>query len=83
MVFNDVPLPLLRTSSGQIQAQIPTNVSAGTNIVQVRSLATGLQSASVVVTVQSPANAGGSGTGGTPSVVTEEQNSGRITPKVK
>ena len=83
VVFNDVPLPLLRTSSGQIQAQIPTNVSAGTNIVQVRSLATGLQSAPVVVTVQSPANPGGGGSNGTPSVVTEERNNGRIAPKLK
>ena len=48
VVFNDVPLPLLKTSSGQIQAQIPTNVSGRTNIVQVRSLGTGLQSAPVV-----------------------------------
>ena len=83
VVFNDVPLPLLRTSSGQIQAQIPTNVSAGTNIVQVRSLATGLQSAPVVVIVQSPVNSGGTGSVGNTSVVTEERNNGRIAPKVK
>ena len=83
VVFNDVPLPLLKTSSGQIQAQIPTNVSGGTNIVQVRSLGTGLQSAPVVVTVQSPTNPPGGGTPGAPSVITEERGNGRIAPKVK
>ena len=61
VTFNDVPLTLLSTSAGQIQAQIPTTVSAGTNVVQVRSLATGLQSASVIVTVTA---APGSTTGG-------------------
>ena len=62
VTFNDVPLPLLSTSTGQIQAQIPTTVSPGNNVVQVRSLATGLQSASVIVPVTAPA---GSGTGAT------------------
>lgn len=51
VVFNDVPLPLLRTSSGQIQAQIPSTVRPGLNVVQVRSLATAQQSDPQVVTV--------------------------------
>jgi YVTN family beta-propeller protein len=57
VTFNDVALPLLRSSSGQIGAQIPATVSAGSNVVQVRSLATGQQSQPVVVTVQRPAAA--------------------------
>jgi hypothetical protein len=53
VVFNDVPLPLLQTSPGQISAQIPENlVRPGLNVVQVRSLATAQQSDPVVVTVQ-------------------------------
>ncbi|MDX1980533.1 MAG: hypothetical protein SFV51_09715 [Bryobacteraceae bacterium] len=53
VVFNDVPLPLLQTSQGQISAQIPENlVRPGLNVVQVRSLATAQQSDPVVVTVQ-------------------------------
>jgi hypothetical protein len=83
VVFNDVPLPLLKTSSGQIQAQIPTTVSAGTNIVQVRSLATGLQSSSVVVNVQAPASGAGGGSTSPTSVITEERNNGRVSPKIK
>lgn len=81
VVFNDVPLPILKTAGGQIQAQIPTNVTAGTNIVQVRSLATGLQSTPVTVTVQSPS--GGTGSTGTTTVVSEERKNPRITPKNK
>ena len=56
VTFNDVALPLLTTASGQIQAQIPTAVSAGTNIVQVRSLDTGLSSNPVQVTVRPPSS---------------------------
>ena len=51
VLFNDVPLPLLKAAGGQIQAQIPANVNSGTNVVQVRSLANGTQSDPVVVTV--------------------------------
>ncbi len=54
VTFNDVALPLLQTGSGQIVAQIPTTVSQGTNIVQVRSIGTGQQSDPVQVTVQPP-----------------------------
>ncbi len=51
VTFNDVALPLLQTASGQISAQIPASVSTGSNVVQVKSLATGQVSAPVVVTV--------------------------------
>jgi hypothetical protein len=54
VVFNDVPLPLLQTSSGQIVAQIPATVRPGLNVVQVRSLATAQQSDPLVVTVAKP-----------------------------
>ena len=51
VTFNDVTLPLFKTSSGQIQAQIPANVIMGSNVVVVRSLANGQASDPVVVTV--------------------------------
>ena len=54
VVFNDVALPLLQTSPGQISAQIPAMVRPGLNVVQVRSLATAQQSDPVVVTVARP-----------------------------
>lgn len=55
VVFNDVPLPLLQTSTTQISAQIPEGlVRPGLNVVQVRSLATAQNSDPVVVTVQRP-----------------------------
>ncbi|MBL8175210.1 MAG: hypothetical protein JNK48_11100 [Bryobacterales bacterium] len=53
VVFNDVALPLLQTSTNQISAQIPEEiVRPGLNVVQVRSLATAQTSDPVVVTVQ-------------------------------
>ena len=58
VTFNDFALPLLQTSSGQIQAQIPANVSTGTNVVQVRSLASAQASDPVLVTVTRPAAPG-------------------------
>ncbi len=81
VTFNDVPLPLVQTSAGTIQAQIPANVSPGNNVVQVRSLATGQQSTSVVVTVQAAAGttAGPANSGSTS--VTEGRGNQRITPK--
>ena len=51
VVLSDVAIPLLRTSSGQISAQIPTDMRPGTYILQVRSLATAQQSSPVIVTV--------------------------------
>lgn len=38
IVFNDVPLPLLETSSGQILAQVPATTRPGQNVMQVRSV---------------------------------------------
>jgi DNA-binding beta-propeller fold protein YncE len=52
VVFNDVAIPLLQTSPGQISGQIPANVRSGANVVQVRSLATAQSSDPIVVTVQ-------------------------------
>jgi YVTN family beta-propeller protein len=80
VTFNDVALPLLQASSGQIQAQIPTAVTPGSNVVQVRSLGTGMQSTPVVVTVQAAAGAGNGQNGGSPAI---DSGSGKthITPK--
>ncbi len=39
VTFGDIAIPLLQTSSGQIQAQIPTTLGAGPQVVEVRSLA--------------------------------------------
>ena len=52
VVFNDVALPLITTGPGQISAQIPETVRAGTNVVQIRSLATAQASDPVVINVQ-------------------------------
>jgi len=52
VTFGDVAIPLFATSSGQIQAQVPTTLPAGEQVVVVRSLATAQDSAPVVVTVK-------------------------------
>jgi DNA-binding beta-propeller fold protein YncE len=52
VTFGDVSLPLLVTSAGQITAQVPDTLPAGTQVVQVRSLATAQDSAPVVITVK-------------------------------
>lgn len=52
VTFGDIAVPLLVTSPGQIQAQIPDNLPAGAQVVEVRSLATAQDSAPVVVTVK-------------------------------
>jgi hypothetical protein len=79
VTFNDVALPLLQTASGQIQAQIPPTVTAGNNVVQVRSLATGLQSSSVVVTVTTPTGTGSTNSGST--AVGQGRGNNHIIPK--
>ncbi len=66
VIFNDVALPLLQTSSGQISAQIPANANTGTNVAQVVSLATGQKSATVTVTVMAPATTSGGPRGDLP-----------------
>jgi uncharacterized protein (TIGR03437 family) len=52
VTFGDIAVPLLQTSNGQIQAQVPANLSAGTQVVEVRSLATAQASDPVTVTVK-------------------------------
>jgi hypothetical protein len=52
VTFNDVPLQLLKTSGNQIQAQVPTNILSGTNVVVVHSLDNALSSTPVMVSVQ-------------------------------
>ena len=52
VTFGDVAVPLLVTSSGQIQAQVPANLSPGTQVVEVRSLATAQDSDPVILTVR-------------------------------
>ncbi len=52
VVFNDIPLPVIRTSSTQIAAQIPEDLRPGMYVVQVRSLSTAQASDPMVITVQ-------------------------------
>jgi hypothetical protein len=52
VTFGDISVPLLVTSSGQIQAQVPDTLPAGTHVVEVRSLATAQASDPVTVTVR-------------------------------
>jgi hypothetical protein len=52
VTFGDVAAPLLQTSSGQIQAQVPDNMNPGTQVVEVRSLATAQQSDPVTITIR-------------------------------
>jgi uncharacterized protein (TIGR03437 family) len=52
VTFGDVAVPLLSTSDGRIQALVPANLSPGTHVVEVRSLATAQASDPVILTVQ-------------------------------
>ncbi len=52
VTFGDVAVPLLSTAGGQIQAQVPTNLQGGTQVVVVRSLATAQDSDPILVTVK-------------------------------
>jgi len=52
VTFGDIAVPLLVTSSGQIQAQVPDTLLPGTQVVEVRSLSTAQDSDPVVVTVK-------------------------------
>jgi uncharacterized protein (TIGR03437 family) len=52
VTFGDTAVPLLQTSTGQIQAQVPDSLKSGTQVVEVRSLATAQASDPVVVTVR-------------------------------
>ena len=53
VTLSGVALPLLTTSTGQIVAQIPTTLASGPYVLQVHSLATGQQSDSTMITLQS------------------------------
>ena len=55
-------------------------MTAGSNVAQVRSLATGQVSNTVVVSVQSPAGSPGTNSGGTSSV-DQGRGTQRISPK--
>ena len=52
VTFGNIAVPLLATSSGQIQAQVPNTLSAGIQVVEVRSLATAQASDPVEITVR-------------------------------
>ena len=54
VVMNNVAIPLLQTSSGQIAGQIPSTMRAGEVVMEVRSLATAQSSQPVVVTISKP-----------------------------
>jgi hypothetical protein len=56
VTFGDISVPLLVTSTGQIQAQVPDTLPAGTHVVEVRSLGTAQQSDPVIVTVRPSGN---------------------------
>ena len=56
VTFGDISIPLISTAGGQIQAQIPDSMPAGTQVVEVRSLATAQQSDPVIVTVRPVGN---------------------------
>jgi uncharacterized protein (TIGR03437 family) len=56
VTFGDIAVPLLVTSSGQIQAQVPTTIAPGTAVVEVRSLATAQDSDPVTVTIRPTGN---------------------------
>ncbi|NWF85688.1 MAG: hypothetical protein HXY18_17870 [Bryobacteraceae bacterium] len=54
VVFNDIPLPAIRTSATQIAAQVPEDLRPGLYVVQVRSLSTAQSSDPIVINVQRP-----------------------------
>ena len=54
VLLGNIAIPLLSTSAGLISAQIPSDMSPGVKVLQVRSLATAQQSQRVVVTIQKP-----------------------------
>jgi DNA-binding beta-propeller fold protein YncE len=56
VTFGDIAVPLLVTSKGQIQAQVPDTLPPGTHVVEVRSLATAQDSDPVTITVRPSGN---------------------------
>ena len=68
VTVNNVPIPLLYTSSGQINAQVPTTLAAGRYPLVVRNLTTNSTSVSTILTVAKYAPAILLGPGGSPSI---------------
>ena len=54
VLVDNLAIPLLQTSPGQISAQLPASLRPGTSVLQVRSLNMAQQSTRVVVTIQKP-----------------------------
>jgi hypothetical protein len=54
VLVGGVAIPLITTEPNQIGAQLPANIRTGSNVLQVRSLATAQQSGSVIVNIQKP-----------------------------
>lgn len=52
VTFSNLQLPILKSAPTQIIAQVPPNITPGSYVVVVRSLATGQRSDPVLVTVQ-------------------------------
>jgi uncharacterized protein (TIGR03437 family) len=52
VVINELPLPLIQTSDGQISAQIPETQQPGPAVLQVRSLSRAEQSDPIVITIR-------------------------------
>jgi hypothetical protein len=52
VTFGDVSVPLLQTSPGRIEAQVPDTLRPGTHVVEVRSLSTAQQSDPIPVVVR-------------------------------
>jgi len=56
VTFGDIAVPLLQTSTGKIQAQVPDTLLPGTQVVEVRSLAMAQDSDPVTITVRPSTN---------------------------
>jgi uncharacterized protein (TIGR03437 family) len=56
VTFGDIAVPLLQTSTGKIQAQVPDTLLPGTQVVEVRSLAMAQDSDPVTITVRPSSN---------------------------
>lgn len=52
VVINELPLPLIQTSDGQISAQIPETQQPGPAVLQVRSLSRAEQSDPIIITIR-------------------------------
>ena len=77
VTFGDISVPLLSTSSGQIQAQVPDTLLPGTQIVQVRSLATAQDSTPVSITVSAAGSTAKPGSTTSPTTMGRPKSAGR------